>query len=81
MNAKARTTGTAPPDNLFIYCLKGRVERSCRGDGSDFLGSWEEGEYSFLFFKQPALAAVEALVAASPDLALLDETVWQRFPW
>jgi ribosomal protein L11 methyltransferase len=81
MNEKVRTTGAAPPDNLFIYCLKGRVERSYRGDGSDFLGSWEEGEYSFLFFKQPALAAVEALVADSSGLALLDETVISYDQW
>jgi hypothetical protein len=51
MNEKVRAIGADPLGNLFVYCLKGRVERSYRGDGPDFLGSWEEDEYSFLFFQ------------------------------
>lgn len=79
MNEKDR--GACPGSDLFVYCLRGRVERGYRGQGADFLGNWEEGEYSFLFFRQPALAAVEALVAASSDLTLLDETAMRYDQW
>ncbi len=81
MSQKVKTAGNSPYGELFIYCLKGRVERGYRGGGAGYLGSWEEDEYSFLFFTQPALATVEALVAASGDLVLLDETVMSYDQW
>ncbi len=70
-----------PYQQLYIYCLKGRLAPGQRWAPSGFLGNWEEDDYSFLFFRQPAHDAVEALVNAMPELALLDETVMSYEQW
>jgi ribosomal protein L11 methyltransferase len=81
MSKKVKGTGESPYDDLYIYWLEGRVDRRHLWDDSAFLGNWEEGGYSFLFFKQPAITVVEALVAASGELTLLDEMVMSYEQW
>ena len=81
MSKNVRAAGEGPYGDLYIYCLKGRVDSGQRWEESGFLGNWEEDGYSFLFFSQPANTAVAALVAASDELALLDETVMSYDQW
>lgn len=80
MSKNVRAAGEGPYGDLYIYCLKGRVDPGPSGGESSFLGNWEEDGYSFLFFKQPAAAAVKALAEASGS-TLLDETVMGYDQW
>ena len=52
-----------PPEKLFIYEIEGRVYPPDDLTGTDFLGCWREGGYSYLFFPRPMEAAVKAWVA------------------
>jgi ribosomal protein L11 methyltransferase len=80
MSENDRAAGEGPYGDLYIYCLKGRVDPGpSRGEFS-FLGNWEEDGYSFLFFRRPAAAAVEALAETSGS-TLLDETVMGYDQW
>jgi ribosomal protein L11 methyltransferase len=61
-----------PYQELYIYYLSG-----CFRAGSDFnpdhyIGCWEEGGVSFLFFTQPAMDVVKSAIAELPDITLLD---------
>lgn len=62
-----------PPEELFIYYLRGLADdRSLRRRG-DFLGNWLEGGSSFLFFSRPASGVVNELILSQPGLELLQE--------
>lgn len=61
-----------PYQNLFIYYLKGTVDPDQIKD-EVFIGNWEEEGYAFLFFSQPSETLVSSLVAAQPQLTLLDQ--------
>jgi ribosomal protein L11 methyltransferase len=64
--------GANPYQDLYIYYLSGRF-RPGRGFKPDhYIGSWEEGEFSFLFFSRPNMALVEATVNRLMGLELLD---------
>ena len=61
-----------PYQDLYIYYLSGRF-RPDRGFKPDhYIGNWEEGEFSFLFFTRPNMALVEATVDRLANLELLD---------
>ena len=61
-----------PDTVLSIYCLQGDIpEQECWSvDG--FLGNWQEGGYSYLFFQRPVGAFINELVAHHSCLQLLD---------
>ena len=61
-----------PYRNLYIYYLAGRFRPPHSFQPHHYIGSWEEGEFSFLFFNQPNLDVVENMVKALPGLELLD---------
>jgi ribosomal protein L11 methyltransferase len=60
-----------PYETLHIYYFSGRVVPDTRRL-RDFIGTWEEDGFSFLFFSRPAEAQVAALRRAHPGAALLD---------
>ncbi len=61
-----------PYQDLYIYYLSGRF-RPGRGFQPDhYIGSWEEGAFSFLFFTKPNMALVENTLSGLPELELLD---------
>lgn len=61
-----------PYQDLYIYYLSGRF-RFGRGFTPDgYIGSWEEEDFSFLFFTRPNLELVEATIGHRSDLNLLD---------
>ena len=71
--AKAPNRYRAPCERLYIYYLEGLAGPDGIDLGRRFIGNWEEDGYSFLFFSSPAPEAVRRLVAARPDLKLLDQ--------
>jgi ribosomal protein L11 methyltransferase len=71
---KDRKEFTDPPyKELYIYYLHGRLKPGHKICGSDFIGNWQEDDFSFLFFSEPSSDKVLKIVSSNPGLALLDE--------
>jgi ribosomal protein L11 methyltransferase len=70
-----------PYDILHIYYLKGKLPPGATRDLTDFHGNWEEADTSFLFFAQPSLDAVEALIEPHEDVELLDHYEMRYDEW
>ncbi len=64
---------SSPYRLLYIYYIQGRLTTEASLSGTDFIGNWEEDNFSFLFFSQPADAPVNQLLALQPHLKLLDQ--------
>ena len=62
------------PSDLYIYYIHGRFPAGTRMPETGFLGNWEEGDTSFLFFSRPADDDVRRLVAAAPQSVVLCDT-------
>lgn len=62
-----------PYDDLYIYYVQGRAGTCDTVFGRDFIGNWEEDEFSFLFFSSPAHDRVRHLLDRYPELVLLDQ--------
>ncbi|PID40788.1 MAG: hypothetical protein CR984_01385 [Proteobacteria bacterium] len=62
----------APYQDLYIYYLSGRFrpDRDFRPD--HYIGNWEDGDFSFLFFTRPRLDVVETAIQGMPGVGLLD---------
>ncbi|MCP4368244.1 MAG: methyltransferase, partial [Deltaproteobacteria bacterium] len=63
---------TPPYKDLYIYYLKGHLASDNEIFYKDFIGNWEEDEFSFLFFSRPSKKKVNDLLNAQPHLTLLD---------
>ncbi len=61
-----------PDSMLHIYYLEGRISKDKKIVNKNYIGNWEEDEFSFLFFIQPAEETVNKLVECTSDLILLD---------
>lgn len=72
---------TIPYQNLYIYEISGEISNSRDFFKQDFIGCWNEGEISFLFFSQPHDEEVESLAEKRGYRLLskniLDYTSWQ----
>ncbi|MFZ5573354.1 MAG: 50S ribosomal protein L11 methyltransferase [Thermodesulfobacteriota bacterium] len=62
----------APHDELHIYYIQGRIVDGLLPNNKEFIGNWEEGDFSFLFFSTPADEEVARIVSRQPSLILLD---------
>lgn len=67
-----KPSSDSPYQMLYIYYLQGRAGRLQEEFGTNFIGNWEEGDFSFLFFTQPSDAVVNAYLHRRPDLKFLD---------
>jgi ribosomal protein L11 methyltransferase len=63
---------TQPYQRLYIYYLEGHLGRAAEICLHSFIGNWEEDNFSFLFFSEPADQRVAKLLADQPHLVLLD---------
>ena len=54
-----------PDSTLYIYYLEGRFPAGFRIDAPAFVGNWEEDNFSFLFFLEPADEIVAGLIATT----------------
>lgn len=61
-----------PDSILHIYYLEGRIPKDEKIVNKNYIGNWEEDEFSFLFFLQPARETIERLIETFSGLALLD---------
>lgn len=77
-----RTAASPPAPYLYIYYISGRVPAGCKeAFGSSFIGNWQEGETSFLFFSEPAADQVATLLADQPHLELNDHFEMSYEQW
>lgn len=71
-----------PYQDLYIYLVNGVVSsRDEAGFGEEFLGTWVEGETSFLFFPAPSRERVNSLIEARPELSLVEEHHFSYEAW
>ena len=61
-----------PEMDLFIYYLEGRLVSEDEISDGNFMGNWEEGDTSFLFFSKPRPELIERLLTKQPHLTLID---------
>jgi ribosomal protein L11 methyltransferase len=77
-----RPKSAEPYEDLYIYLINSVVsDRDEAGFGSEFLGTWVEGETSFLFFLVPSREKVDSLILARPELSLLGEHHFSYEEW
>jgi ribosomal protein L11 methyltransferase len=73
---------TNPYKDLHIYLINGVVpEEDETAFGEGFIGTWIDGESSFLFFSEPSREKMDALVSSRPDLSLLEEHRFSYEEW
>jgi ribosomal protein L11 methyltransferase len=71
-----------PYKDLHVYLINGVVMPVDEADlGDDFLGTWLEGESSFLFFTVPSRERVGALLERRPELSLAEEHCFSYEEW
>ena len=61
-----------PDEELYIYYLKGRVAPEMDLSTPGFIGNWEEDGFSFLFYTRACRKRIAALLAAQPQLEMID---------
>jgi len=62
-----------PYRDLYIYYLSGRFRPGRDFNPGHYIGCWEEGDFSFLFFTRPQKALVEKTIDCLAGLELLDD--------
>ena len=62
-----------PYQDLYIYYLHGQVTPDKEVFDRNFIGCWQEDEFSFLFFSKPSHDKVKKILSSQPRLSLLDE--------
>lgn len=61
-----------PYQDLYIYYVSGKFRPPRDFNPGHYIGTWEEGDFSFLFFTRPNQTLVENAVAELPGLSLID---------
>jgi ribosomal protein L11 methyltransferase len=69
-----------PYQTLYIYEISGEIPDSRRFFRDDYIGCWNEGEISFLFFSAPHDEEVEVLIRRK-RMALLSRNVLDYKAW
>lgn len=64
--------GRCPYGDLYIYYLQGRLKPEQDIFQDNFIGNWEEEDFSFLFFSSPARSELAKLLRSQPQLAHID---------
>ena len=81
LSLNRRDDDACPYRDLYIYYLQGRLQPAGILFQDNFIGNWEEEDYTFLFFSSPAQREVEDLVRTQPQLVLLDSFEMSYDQW
>ena len=73
--------GPAPYNQLFIYYCQGRLLSKNEPFGDTFIGNWEEGDTSFLFFSKSADDRIDELLRDQSQLTLEDRFCMSYDDW
>jgi len=76
-----KTAAVSPYNKLFIYYFDGKLTSKYEQFGQNFLGNWEEGDTTFLFFSAAADDKIDRLLFAQPDLILKDRFCMSYDEW
>lgn len=76
----AKSSGR-PYESLYIYHIKGHLVAGTNLGGHNFIGNWQEDEFSFLFFSGPSEKQVQQLLVEQPHLTLLDNYAMTYDDW
>ena len=76
-----RSADSCPYRDLYIYYLRGRLNPAGEKFQDNFIGNWEEEDYTFLFFSTPAQRQVEDLLRTQPQLSFLDSFEMSYEQW
>ena len=71
----------APYKDLYIYYLQGRLKADQKIFSNNFIGNWQEDEFSFLFFSKPSRDEVEKILTLHPELTFVDEFYMTYNQW
>jgi ribosomal protein L11 methyltransferase len=69
---KSAKGNSCPYGDLYIYYLQGKLKPEQDIFKDNFIGNWEEENFSFLFFSNPARSEVAKLVHSQPQLTYID---------
>ena len=61
-----------PESILHIYYLRGRIAQEERIVNENYVGTWYEDGFSFVFFNRPSASTIRELTAEDDELTLLD---------
>jgi ribosomal protein L11 methyltransferase len=61
-----------PDSLLYIYYCKGRISKDTTIVNRNYLGTWEEDGFSFVFFRENSTDTINEIIGNTPELALLD---------
>jgi ribosomal protein L11 methyltransferase len=76
------TTNEGPPEELHVYYLNGVLPQEAeRALGQDFVGNWEEGGESFLFFRVASDALVRKVANQCSGLKVVDAYRFSYEEW
>ncbi len=81
MKSETRFSDSSAYDRLYIYYINGRLENPPSGFGRGFIGNWEEGDTSFLFFSEPADDRINTVLCNHPHLTLKDQFCLSYDQW
>ncbi len=73
LSSNASDLSSSPYRLLYIYYIQGHLKTEASLRGTEFIGNWEEDDFSFLFFSNPADDSIKHLLASQPHLKLLDQ--------
>lgn len=80
-NHNRKGGGSCPYRDLYIYYLQGRLKPAGEFFRANFIGNWEEDNYSFLFFSSPAQPEIDELLRTQPHLTFLDSFEMSYDQW
>lgn len=71
----------APYKDLYIYYVQGRLKPDKKISDNNFIGNWQEDDFSFLFFSKPSRGEVEKILTSHHELTLVDEFYMTYDQW
>jgi ribosomal protein L11 methyltransferase len=71
-HSSQNSSGKCPYDDLYVYQLGGRLSSQKKIYQKRFIGNWEEDDFSFLFFSEPAQQEINNLLRSQPQLTYID---------
>ncbi len=70
-----------PYDKLYIYEIEGEVSQRSEETPADYIGTWWEGDHSFLFFSQKREEVIRSILKCDPSLRLIDRFTMNYHDW
>jgi ribosomal protein L11 methyltransferase len=72
---------SCPYGDLYIYYLQGKLKPEQDIFQDNFIGNWEEEDFSFLFFSGPARSEIAKLLRSQPQLTHIDSYQMSYDQW